>query len=146
MPGQLTFTVGGDGPLIDVEVKPSLPYQSVLAANIPHNIPSVTLPFLLDTGSPYCVVDGDFIATWPLRKVNPVAMQTGAQTGQGWWHDLSLRLHTNAGNGWPRGIVKVAALPGHFAKEPHKGIIGRNILFMGSFQFDRGTKVFSIWW
>jgi len=146
MPGQLTFSIVGDRPLIQVEVKPSLPYQQVLAANTPHAIPSDTALFLIDTGSPFCVIDESVIATWRLRRNNPIAIQSGVQKSAGWWCDLSLRLHTNAGNGWLHGLVRVASLPGHFAGEAHKGIIGMDILRLGSFKFEGQTGVFSLWW
>jgi len=148
MPGQLTFKVVGDRPLIKVEVKPSLPHQQLLAANTPHTIPSDTVDFLIDTGAPFCVIEESVIATWRLRRNNPVSLQSGVKTSPtGWWYDLSLRLHTHAGNGWVHGVVPVASVvPGHYAGESFKGIIGMDILRLGSFKFEGATGTFSLWW
>lgn len=148
MPGQLTFKVIGDRPIVDVEVKPSLVHQQHLQNNAPHTVPAVTVPFLIDTGSPCCVIDESLISAWHLRKNNPIAVQQGAQySPMGWWFDLSLRLHTHAGNGWLHSTVPVASVvSGHYAKDPFQGIIGMDILRLGSFRFDGPTSTFSLWW
>lgn len=64
MSGQLTFHIAGDRPVIQVEVKPSLLAQQHLYANAPHGVPSVVAHFLVDTGSPNCVIDESVVASW----------------------------------------------------------------------------------
>ncbi|NRF72319.1 hypothetical protein HLB44_35610 [Aquincola sp. S2] len=107
------------------------------------------MPFLIDTGSPYCVIDESVIATWRLRMNNPVTIQTGLQQVVNRWHfDLSLRLHVHpSSDSWLHGSESVMSVPaGHFAPEGHKGIIGMSILCKGRLTFDGHTGVVTLDW
>ena len=149
MLGQLSFQVAGDRPIIQVEVKPSLLAQHHLFANAPHRVPSAVVPFLIDTGSPCCVIDESVVDTWRLRKHSYCTISTGLNGAHlRPRHDLSLRLHTHAGSdSWLHGVFPAVSVPaGNFGKEPYLGIVGMDLLSWGTLKFAGRTGTFSLWW
>lgn len=145
--GQLLVRVSGDRILVSVEVKPDLAYQQICWTNSPHHVPKVVVPFLIDTGAPYCVIEEHLVDHWGMYRKPVRTMRMGRVTVSGHSYPLSLRLHTDAGSEWLHETVEVKCMPkDHFAGDLHTGIIGMDILAQGNFKYARQPPTFEIWW
>ena len=135
-------------PLVEVEVKPSLLQQQLLYQHPPNTIPSVNLLFLVDTGSSHCVINADAISSWHLPKVTPKLVQ-GAQhpTIAADEHDLSLRLHRGVqSDSWLHGTIGVTALPPDRFDQCFQGLIGVDLLRLGTLHFDGPNARYELSW
>ena len=83
-----------------------------------------------------------------MRKNFPYAVQSGLQQSVlGYWHPLSLNIHTvKGGQSWHFDNIRVLAVPDHYDDEPHKGVIGMNVLMQGGFRLDGKTGTAELWW
>lgn len=136
-------------PLVRVEVKPSIPQQQALWANTPHQVPRVTVDFLIDTGATHCLIDEALIAAWRLPKINPkVVLSAGAPTAGGFEYDLALRLHTAPSSpSWHHRVVAVTAAPStQFHGSPFQGLIGMDVLRLGCLHVDGPASAFELSW
>lgn len=144
----LTFQVDRThGPLIEVEIKPSLPQQQVLWANAPHVVPSVSAWFLVDTGATHCCIDESLIANWGLSATSAkMLLSVGAPTASSLEYDLALRLHTGD-PGWYHGAISVSTAPSdRFRRASFRGLIGMDLLRRGTFSFSGLTNEFMFAW
>lgn len=138
-----------DRPLVAVEVKPSLLQQQQLYQHPPNTIPSVDLTFLVDTGATNCAINEALIAGWHLPKVTP-KLVSGVQhpTVAAHEYDLSLRLHAGVqADSWLHGSIGVTALPAErFADQAFQGLIGADLLRLGSLTFDGPLARYELSW
>jgi hypothetical protein len=135
-------------PLVEVEVKPSLLQQQQLYQHPPNTIPSVNLIFLVDTGSSHCAINEATIANWHLPKATPKLVR-GVQhpTVAADEYDLSLRLLRGMqSDSWLHGSIGVTALPPNRFDQTFQGLIGVDLLRLGTFTFNGPMARYELGW
>jgi hypothetical protein len=137
-----------DRPLVQVEVKPSLLQQQQLYQHPPNTIPSADLIFLVDTGSTHCAINEVRIAAWHLPKVTPkLVLSAQHPTVASYEYDLSLRLHEGVlPDYWLHGSFGVTALPAERFDPSFDGIIGVDLLRLGTLKFDGPLARYELSW
>ena len=144
----LTFPAHpSDGPLIQVVVKPSVPFQRAIPAG--QACPSFIATFLIDTGASHCLIDGDIVKHWGLVAKTPkLILSAGAPAASGFEIDLALLLFSGGpAQGWHYGALSVTTVPSHrFSGTKFQGLIGRDVLDQGVFTYDGPRKQVELSW
>jgi hypothetical protein len=145
----LTFHVHPkDGPLLMVNVRPSVPFQ--IANGVGANVLCATQPFLVDTGASHCLIDEAVISGWGLHPKRAVSVRSASKQAQqqGQIYDLALELFVGNNTAtWSHRALEVTALPSHrFGGVPFKGLIGRDVLEQCRLVYDGPHRDVSITW
>lgn len=139
----------GHGPIITVDVEPSLPYQRVILNG--SSAPTVTDQFLLDTGSSHSLIDEGLISAWGITSKTPRLISSAGSSVQahGWAVDLAFYLYSGNRSTccWAHGALSVTTAPSiHFQGRRFSGLIGRDVLDLGQLLYDGPTQTVTLSW
>jgi hypothetical protein len=149
MPSLRLFYDSFSRPLVTVEVKPALLLQPQYQATPPNVVPCVKESFLVDTGAPYCIIDDRLVRPWNLPKNMPIVVRSGAHgRASGHRYPLALRLSVSyQADSWYHPVWPIAtATDSRFDDQDFKGIIGMDLLRLGSFSYTGSSHTCQLSW
>lgn len=137
MPG-ITLGASQSGPVVNIQIGPSIPLQNAMLAGGLTPPPPVTGTFLVDTGASHTVACGLLLAKLNLNPTGTVMCHTPSTGGTAvpmYQYDLMIYMPGQMQHpGWL--IDALPVMGSDFSAQPIDGLIGRDII-------DRGMLVYN---